>query len=215
VSVLLRFTVDADAFELGRVLAPPPGLSLELERVVPTGSGAVPFVWATGENHEAFVERVRAHETVESVTVVDRFGDRGLYRLRWREPATGLFGAIRRSEAAILEARGGETWAFALRFASTDAVQTFHAAVREPGLPVQVDQIRPPSGPEGDPLGLSAKQREALTAAVRRGYFASPSEVPLEAIADEFGVTPQALSKRIRRGNEKVLRRVLLPSAEY
>jgi predicted DNA binding protein len=62
-------------------------------------------------------------------------------------------------------------------------------------------------------FGLSSEQREALVLALRRGYFTSPSEVSLDELADELDITKQAVSDRIRRGNEKVLKTTLLSSA--
>jgi predicted DNA binding protein len=212
-SVLLRFTIDADAFELGRVLAVPPGMAVELDRIVPTGQQVVPFVWATGPDHEGVAESVRAHTSVDSFTALDRFGQTGLYRLDWREGPGALLGAIEQSEAALLDARGGRAWRFRLRFSDTDQVPQFHDMVREAGLPVNVEQTQQLSDHGEDTSGLSEKQRTALTLAVRRGYFASPSEVGLEKLAEELDITRQALSKRIRRGNETILEHLLLSSS--
>jgi predicted DNA binding protein len=46
--------------------------------------------------------------------------------------------------------------------------------------------------------------------ALRRGYFATPSEVELADLADDLGISRQAVSNRIRRANEKILHKVLL-----
>jgi hypothetical protein len=80
-SVCLEFTIEADAFQLGRVLDPSPGISIELERLVPTDSMVVPFVWVTGEDYSAFERGVRSHSAVESLTALNRNGKQGLYRL--------------------------------------------------------------------------------------------------------------------------------------
>ncbi|WP_157533205.1 helix-turn-helix domain-containing protein, partial [Haloferax profundi] len=45
------------------------------------------------------------------------------------------------------------------------------------------------------------------------GYFETPSEVSLDELADELDITRQALSNRIRLGNEKVLYGALLSSS--
>jgi predicted DNA binding protein len=62
----------------------------------------------------------------------------------------------------------------------------------------------------GHRFGLTPDQREALVLALNRGYFATPSEVTLDELADELDISRQALSTRIRRGNESILREVLL-----
>lgn len=211
-SVLLEFTIEADAFQLGRVLAPPPGLRLELERVVPTGSMVTPFVWATGDDHHTFEETVRSHPDIESLTSLDRFEGRRLYRLGWHDSPTDLVAAFVRSDAVILEARGGDTWEFRLRFPDHHDLSTFYNAVREQEIPIHVGrtytQVEPVES--GQMFHLTPEQREALVLAVRRGYFASPSAVQLDELAGELGISRQATSKRIRRGNEAILESVLL-----
>lgn len=210
-SVLLEFTIDGDAFQLGRVLAPPRGFVIELERIVPTGSAIMPFVWVTGADHERFAGRVRAHPAVSALASLDRFGDLGLYRLEWHGSPTDLIAACEQSEAVILEARGNETWAFRLRLADHESLETFHDAVLETKIPIRVERtcaFPDPSENEGE-FDLTPAQREALVLAVRRGYFDSPSAVQLDELAGELGISRQALSKRLRRGNEKILKRTL------
>ncbi|MDG5776545.1 helix-turn-helix domain-containing protein, partial [Haloarculaceae archaeon H-GB1-1] len=62
-------------------------------------------------------------------------------------------------------------------------------------------------------FGLSNEQREALILALREGYFDTPSQVSLSELAAELGITQQAMSNRIRRGNKQVLKEILLTSA--
>jgi len=210
-SVLLEFTIDAAEFQLGQVLSPPPGMSLELERVVPTGSMILPFVWAIGPEYRAFEEGVRSHPAVESLTALERSGDQGLYRLEWEDASTELLAAFEESAAVILEARGNDTWEFRLRFPDHEHLSTFHDAVRDRDIHIDIGRVYTLAGPleDGEPFDLTPPQREALVLAVRRGYFASPGEVQLGELAAELDITRQALSKRIRRGNETVLQSVL------
>jgi predicted DNA binding protein len=184
---------------------------LEVERIVPTGSMILPFVWAIGGDHDTFEDSVRSHPAIKSLTALDRFEDQALYRLEWQDSPTDLVAAFERSAAVILEARGSETWEFRLRFTDNENLATFYSIVRDLALPIQIDRVHNLSEPfgRGQQFDLSAEQREALSLAYRRGYFASPSEVHLDELADELGISRQAISKRIRRGNEKILQRVL------
>lgn len=214
-SVLLNFSIEAEAFQLGRVLDPPAGISLELERVVPMGSIVRPLVWVTGEAYHEFEETVRTHSAVKALTAVDRYGEQGLYRLEWIESPQDLLDLFVQSEAIILEGWGDDTWKFRLRFDDHDKLSTFHNAVVEQGIPIHIERTYTLTGEyeQGHKFDLTPKQREALVVALRQGYFASPSEVELVELADYLGVTRQAVSKRIRLGNEKVLRSVLLSSS--
>lgn len=106
-------------------------------------------------------------------------------------------------------------WEFRVRFPDHDKLSTFHNTIITEGIPIHIDRTYTLSQPTatGHPLGLTYEQREALVLALNRGYFASPSETSLADIADELGISRQAVSKRIRRGNETVLRKILLSSA--
>jgi predicted DNA binding protein len=213
-SVILDFTIDADGFQLGQVLAPPPEMVLEVERIVPTGSMIFPFVWAIGGDHETFEEAVRSHPAIKSLTSLDRFGDKGHYRLEWQDSPTDLVAAFERSDAIILEARGSDIWEFRLRFTDNENLSTFYTLVRDLALPIQIERVYSLSEPlgHGQQFDLSVEQREALSLAHRRGYFASPSEVHLDELAGQLGISRQAISKRIRRGNEKILQRIFARS---
>lgn len=209
-SVLLEFTIDSDGFQLGRILLPPPGIVLELERIVPTGSVMMPFVWVIGEDYQQFEESVRSNPSVNALTTLDRFGDQGLYRVEWDASPTDLIAACEQSNAVILEAQGSDTWEFQLRFSDHQSLETFHDTIREREIPIRIERTctLPDPFQKGAGFDLTAAQREALAVAVQRGYFETPSAVQLDELADELDISRQALSKRLRRGNEKILENI-------
>jgi len=214
-SVILEFTISSDAFQLGRVLSGSPQMDIELERIVPTGDMVMPFVWATGDDHTGFEESVRSHPAVRELSVLDVMDESGLYRIEWESSPTDLLRGIALANAVVLEAHGSRSWVFRLRFPDHDALSQFHNYVIEEGTQIQVDRTYTltETSERGHRFDLTDDQREALVLALRRGYFETPSEVSLDDLADELGISRQALSDRIRPGNEKILRKVLLPSA--
>ncbi|MFC6973569.1 helix-turn-helix domain-containing protein [Halomicroarcula sp. GCM10025709] len=56
---------------------------------------------------------------------------------------------------------------------------------------------------------LSETERETLETAVSEGYFESPRGATLGNLADEFGVSKPAVSKNLRRGERKMIERVV------
>lgn len=52
---------------------------------------------------------------------------------------------------------------------------------------------------------LSAVEEETLVAAVQGGYFESPRQTTLGDLADDFDISKPALSKNLRRSQQKVL----------
>lgn len=214
-SVILKFTIEDEAFQLGRALSPPPDMQIELERIIPTGGMVMPFLWVTGGETDAFEEKVRTHSAVRGFRALDHIDNSVLYRIEWENQPSELLTAIADSDAVLLEARGNNPWMFRLRFADHEKLSQFHNYIIEHEIPIHIKRTYTLSEmtAHGHRFGLTTDQREALILALRRGYFASPREVNLDDLADELGISRQAVSTRLRRGNESVLRTALLSSA--
>ncbi|MFD1589297.1 helix-turn-helix domain-containing protein [Halorientalis brevis] len=220
-SVVAEFTIDADQFQLGDALSGVTDMALELERCVPTGCLAHPFLWATTE--EDLDEVVERFETqlldcphVREIIALDRIENGIFYRISWTDPTEDVIDAIIQSEATILRARSeqGTRWEFSVRFVNHDKLALFQNILAEHEVRICIDRIYT-FAEETDhrrQFDLSLEQREALVLAVQRGYFATPSDVSLDELAAELGITKQSVSARIRRANEKVLETTLLSS---
>lgn len=189
-------------------------MHLDLERIVPTGNQVMPFVWATGKNQGVFENTVRAHSAVKEFLALDRLGQSALYRIEWRDAPTDLLEGIARTDAVVLEAQGDQTWVFSLRILDHNRLSEFHNYVIEQLIPIHIERTYTltEETEHGHRFGLSQAQREALVLALEWGFFATPSEASLNDLAKELDISKQAVSDRIRRGNEQVLRKSLLPS---
>ena len=214
--VHLEFSVPAAGFRLGEVLSGTAGMRLELERVVPVGEAVTPFDWATGSDHSTFEANVNAHPAVEELIELDALGNKRLYRITWNEAPTDLLKAIADAGGSVLRAHGDDGWWFRLRFEDHEAVSQFHDEVVDRGITLHVDRTYSPSEATDpvDRFDLTDGQREALLLALEQGYFATPRQTGLDELADDLDVTRQAVSKRIRRGNETVLHSVLSSAIE-
>ena len=186
-------------------------MHLELERVVPTGAQVVPFVWATGSDHERFERHVSEYPKVRECTPLDVVDPHRLYRIEWVPRPLDLLNGIREAEGTILEARGDGQWQFRVRFPSHERLSQFHTYCGETELPITVDRTYTTTGGPNSRrrFGITREQREAITMALDRGYFETPSQVGLEALAAELGISRHAVSKRIRRANRAILQTVL------
>lgn len=213
-SVIMEFTVESEGFSLGQALSGPPEMHVELERIVPTGNTVLPFLWVTGDEFEAFEERVRSHPLIEEFVALERVEASTLYRVQWRGDHNDLVGGITEAEGTILEAEGDEEWTFHLRFGTHDNLSTFYNYCTDHDIPITIRRTytlseRTQSVRRYD---LSQQQREALLLGLRKGYFDTPSEVSLSELAAELDISQQAVSNRIRRGTKKVLDEALLSS---
>lgn len=213
-SVILEFTIDADEFSLGQALSGPPTVELELERIVPTGKAVLPLVWVTGpqDNLDALEAKVREHPNVREFHNLDRVGDSRLYRFIWVESPQNLLERLADLDATILEATSTDRWVFRVRFADHDKLTHFHNFCTDHDITIHIERTYTLSEEteRGHRFDLSPEQREALVLALQQGYFATPSEVELADLAEQLDISRQAVSNRIRRANEKILKKVLL-----
>lgn len=200
-AVIAHLRIPATAFELGQILDVSGGASITLENLVPLGERAVPFFSVHGTVASAFEESVRGHASVTNLTEVSAHNDRMLYALDWEVGADTFFRCISETEATILSATGGpDSWEFELRFTNHETLGEFREVCSERDIPVEVGRIYNPSRPEGGPFyGLTQPQRETLIRAVEGGYYSIPREVSTKDLAEEFGISDQAVTERLRR----------------
>jgi hypothetical protein len=213
--VIAEFTIPGKGFPLGQALETIGNVELTLERIVPIEGSHLPYVWVKAEDPEAFERQVATDQYIDEFVRLDSVEDETLYRIEWTETEHGLLNGIRETEAVIMEAIATDRWAFRLRFLDHDRLARFHDYCLDNSLAIELGRIFTATQPSAtqDMFDLTPAQREALQLAIDRGYFDSPRAVTLSEIAEDLGVSKQAASQRIRRGNEKVLRESLTPIA--
>ena len=206
-SVVLDVSVPTESFALGQVLSTASDVRVELERLVPMGADRSLHLWARGTNRSAFTRSVRSDPRVDAFVPLEECDERTLYRLELSDTTGAIVTAVCETDAVIVRGTLDEEWQFRFRFPDHDRMSTFHDRCRSDGVPIRVDRVDRTNGDgdRADVHGLSDPQREALVVALERGYFATPSETDLEALASEFDISHQALSSRLRRGLEAVL----------
>jgi predicted DNA binding protein len=211
-SIIAEFTTPAEEFALGDALATHPEVRVELEKVVPTRKEVLPFFWAWGRNLSAFAETVRDQPVVESLERVDGVEDRILYRVVWADVMTDLGHILRSAKPTVLEASGqDQTWQFELRFADHDDVRSFQSACIDHDISLELQRLHSLTEVDADgSYDLTTEQRETLLTALERGYFEEPRDITLAELADELGLSPTAVSGRMRRAEAKLIARTLV-----
>lgn len=207
----VEVSVPGSAFTLGQILQTGTGVSLELTQFVPTGGRLVPYFRAETSEPESFARAVRADERVSSLTRHDGSGGQHLYSIEWTAEDDDLLAALR--EHDVLVERGvsdGTTWWFRLRSPNHENVSSFQQRLRERGVPLDVRRIQQTREATADIYGVTEKQQEVLRRAYEMGYFKVPKQTSLDAIAEEFDITPQAVSGRLNRGVDNLLRNTVV-----
>lgn len=210
-SVIAEIRIEGD-FVLSELLKGLPDVPVQLERVIPAGDRTVPLIWVHTDDPEPVEEHLREHRLVETITQLDTFPDRALYRIEWAEEPDSVFEAVGSKRADLLDAVGvGEVWTFELRFPSHEDLSDFHSHCEAAGLPLTVERIyRPSDTGKNARYGLTDVQYDTLVKALDEGYFSIPRETVTEELATQLGISDQAVTERLRRGITNVLTHILV-----
>lgn len=219
-SVVIEFSIRTNRFVLGDFIDRYEGLEAEFDRLVPTAERSVPYVWVTGpaESLDALTESLDSSDVTESVRVLDDISlansnkHRRLYRIDWSPEELHLLQAIIDAEGSIVEARSADHyWRLRIRFDDHHHVAEFYEFLADTGVTDfsidNIHELEQQLDPGFD--SLTTEQREALIYAFEHGYFDSPRGISLEAIGEEFGISQQAASDRIRRATQSVVAEAL------
>lgn len=209
-SVIADIRLPAADFELGRALGVGDNERAELETVVPTGEGHVPYVWIYHEESHGGIDM--DHELLADSEVIDALDGRTLYSLDWRGEDDEFLRTLDRVDAQVLNAEGSDrAWQMELRFPTHDALSSFRTASDDAGFDLEVQRIYNPSHPESSPrYGLTERQRDALALAVERGYYDIPRRVSTADVAADLDISDQATTERLRRGIRTLVEHTLL-----
>jgi predicted DNA binding protein len=200
-SVIAHLRIPAESFELGRILEIEGGTSIELESMIPLGETAVPFFSVHDGSQDNFEEEVRNHPSVDNLRTVTHHNGETLYALDWEVSRDLFFQGLRETQAHLLSGTGGpSTWEFEIRFPEHDFLSDFQEHCENAHISLEVGRIYNPTRPNSGPwYGLSQPQRETLVRAIQGGYYSIPRQMSTKDLADEFGISDQAVTERLRR----------------
>lgn len=200
-SIAVEVSLPDEEFILGEVLRTDGDADIVLETIVQAGAQSIPLFRLRNGPRERFEENVRNHSAVDAINVVKMCDEETLYALDWRSASDSFLETIQTVNANILEAtRLSRTWTFELRFPSPEALSEFRQRCDDAGIRHALDEMRSPTESDVDPwCGLTLPQREALMRAVQEGYYAIPRRISTKELADELGISDQAVTERLRR----------------
>lgn len=215
-SVIVEFQIPSTDFELGRVLRVDGISSIELETLVPVGGDTVPLFWVYNSTRDSFVESINRHPVVANAAQVDEYDDRTLFTLDWDASQDHVFQAIKGNNGHLLSATGtASTWKFEVRFPYRTQLSSFSTECENAQITLDVHRIYSPEETETDPLcGLTRPQYDAIMLAMEWGYYDIPRRCTTKELADELGISDQAVMERLRRAISTVMQNTLRPADE-
>jgi len=212
---VIRGEVPAEEFALYETLSSSLDVEFEVERIVETGEeAAMPLVWVRGADQEAVSDAFESDPSVQGIELLSAFDDEQLYRMDWVADVDLVLQMLTNSEATITDAYGTDgRWHLRVLYPDRESLSKTTEFRDEEGLTFDVTAIREMEGEPVGRYGLTAEQFEALEAALEAGYYEVPRDVDQNELAEELGISHQALSERLRRATGALVEDALLVGA--
>lgn len=210
-STIVEATVPAGQFALPDALSESEVEFRAVRLVAHDSDQVIPFLWASCDDRERLYDAV---ENDPSVTLLDALAASDgecLLRVEWDSQVHRLASIIRGEDAVILDMTGRDgVWHLQVLFSDHDLVATTYEVCEAHGIDLtvrRVDELA--EAAEYGYFGLTERQYETVRRAYERGYYDVPRTATLEDLAEEFDVSHQALSERLRRAHETVITNAL------
>lgn len=206
------FTATSGEFPLAAVFSKFPAAEIELDRVVPTNKYIIPYFWVRDAGIETISMENVTHPGIHNMRVVDNVNGAAFIRIDWDLAYESVLTAIIETGVNLISAFGKENqWSFEFRAESQQALADFQSYCRNHDIPLELTKLHALSPLEsGQEYDLTDAQREALTVAYSLGYYDSPRQATRQDIANELGISPQAVGSRLRRGIRRLLASTLI-----
>lgn len=211
VSAHLQFGLD-DLEHTFAELAALSVYSLDLRRA---GEGATRAILGfAGAPAERLRDALERDPTVSTPTILTTSGDRTLVGVDLDPEASlaSVYAQLVELDGSVQSVSATEgSWDFELFFPDRKALSTFYERCREANPDVVCRAVSISNDFPTEPTyGTTEPQRETLRTALELGYFDVPKRTSLVEVADDLGLSDQAVSERLRRGTASLVRSCLV-----
>ncbi|MFD1589162.1 helix-turn-helix domain-containing protein [Halorientalis brevis] len=188
---------------IGDVSTAYPEVEFRVLAALPTQETGVGLVELTGPDLAHVVRAIEAREAILSLEILGRSPDRALIQFETSEPL--LLFSVQESgvplEPPIDIVDGCATVEVT---ASQDRLSTFGNQLEQFGMSFEVEFVR--RTVDATEQLLTDRQRELILAAVTEGYYDTPRECSLTALADELDMAKSTVSETLHRAEETIIK---------
>ncbi|RJT07579.1 helix-turn-helix domain-containing protein [Halococcus sp. IIIV-5B] len=204
---IVRGTIPADEFALYKTSMAISDVEFEVERLVESGDGMVmPLLWIRGPDPRTVEKAFAEDPSVRDVSLLAEFDTESLYRMEWTQDVQVVVQMLTTAEATVTDAYGRDgIWMLRVLYPTRESVTGTVDFCREEGLTFDIEMVREFEGKPAGRYGLTDDQFEALRVAHEQGYFDIPRKATAKELAEEIGISHQALSERLRRGHDVLI----------
>ena len=218
-TLIADFYLETPVLQATLAAAPDADISIEQQ----TSRGTKPFAiafWVSGTDFEAFEAALADDPTVTDASVLAEVDDQRLYQAELTAEGEALMTYNSWADLGgvfVSSERAGNGWRARIRFPDRESLREYAEFCREHGLRFELRQLYSAGGRGSETFGLTDRQYETLRTATEMGYFSIPREAELEDLAEVLGVSRQAISERLRRATQTLVRATIYgedPDAE-
>lgn len=216
-TIIVEFTIPAEHFALAESLSRVPDVTVEVDNVVAhDAEQIIPCFWAFGDERETFEQAARDDPSIENLSIFDEQEGATLYQADWTDEVVTVVKTITQMGATLVKAIGQDDhWMLELRFTTSDGLTAFTRYLDETAPKAELQRLYRSANPtmEYQPC-LTDIQHETLITALKEGYYETPRELTMSELADEFDISQQALSKRLRGAHRTLVENSLALSSK-
>jgi predicted DNA binding protein len=212
-----RFVLPAEKFALARLFERVPNARVDIEPAIANAMDHALLVVHTDDTERDAVETsIESDQGVAAVEFLAEREDGWAYRVTWDERPHRFIQCLTAADATILSLRG-QTGRWKLRLLTPDraGIAQAHECMDALGCEAECCSITAIDNGRSDNSALTDEQREALLGAFEAGYYDIPRNVTADELADELGISHQALSERFRRAYRRMVETELAVEASY
>ncbi|MFC7155646.1 helix-turn-helix domain-containing protein [Halomarina halobia] len=206
-SIVAAYRTSSPELVLATAVTTVPEVKLDVAHAVSTDRGRPTwFLWADGTDLDAFECAMADDPTVTDVERMREVADARLYTLQVTRAAS-VYADSRWSDldASNYASRFRDGWWNSVtRFADRGTLDAYLAFLDQRDVTVELDDVFVTLASNGE-RPLTRCQRETVEFAYRRGFFEIPREATMSDLADEFDVSEQAISQRLRRAYARLV----------
>lgn len=204
---MVRMVIPVEDMPVSIAINRLPGCQYRVEQSAFTGRDCSIHLWITCDDPSAIAPFLDADASVASFERLLVRGSNHLYELELSHQLLVPRDIIRGHGGVVTEAYGHESaWILEARFPDRDTISEVDETFARYNIEVAYDAIVQTDSTTDCSFGmLTDCQREALVTALEEGFFEIPRGITLAELADEIGVTHQALSERLRRAQETLV----------
>ncbi|RBI59453.1 DNA-binding protein [halophilic archaeon] len=214
-STIAEFSMPVEEFALSETLDRLPEMVFTIDRVVACEADHImPFVWASEGDFETLTAVLESDPSVTNVKLLADLEEERFYRMEWADKSQ-IIGYMLLEEGATVQRATAhdEEWTLRVLFPEREGISTTSQYAKENGFILDISRIYDVDRAQRIRYELTEDQRNALAMALEHGYYEVPREIDQSTLADELGISHQAMSERLRRGTEGIIRKVLSDSS--